>query len=78
MASPTGAVYGGRAHEIPEGHAYSIGALLPGPDNAAALLRIYPRRFSFKNGDFRTDVDNVPEGQPCAEHRLERLRLPRR
>ena len=38
-------------------------------------LRIHPRRFSFKNGDFRTDTDNVPEDKTYAEFDLPRLKV---
>ncbi len=71
-----GASYGGRQHDIRQGHAYSIGAVMPPFDDKPIRLRIYPRRFSFKNGDFRTDTDNVPEGKTFAEFELKDLILP--
>lgn len=70
-----GATYGGRQHDIPQGHAYSIGTVLPAFEDKPIRLRIYPRRFSFKNGDFRTDTDNVKEGKTFAEFELKDLKV---
>ncbi|HRI71000.1 MAG TPA: metallophosphoesterase, partial [Polyangium sp.] len=69
-----GALYGGRQEHVPNGHAYSIGALVPAFAEKPVRLRIYPRRFSFRNGDFRMDVDSVLEGKTYAEFELPRLR----
>lgn len=69
-----GALYGGRQAHIPQGHAYSLGAVMPAFGGKPVRLRIHPRRFSFKQGDFRADIENVPEGQTWAEFELPRLR----
>jgi hypothetical protein len=39
-------------------------------------LRIWPRRWSDQNKDFRVDVNVVPQGRPYAEHVLPGLRVP--
>ncbi len=70
-----GAVYGGRERDIPHGHAYSITSIHRAP-SGTPVLRVHPRRFSFKNYDFRQDVENTDEGRPFAEHPLARLMLP--
>ncbi|AKT37797.1 metallophosphoesterase [Chondromyces crocatus] len=54
-------------------HGYSFGALVDGADGFLRA-RIYPRRFSDKNRDFRADTENVPKGQSYAEHTIPRLR----
>ncbi|MDI1443105.1 metallophosphoesterase [Polyangium sp. 6x1] len=69
-----GAVYGGRERDIPHGHAYSVTSIHRAP--TGAVLRVHPRRFSFKNYDFRPDIDSTDEGRPYAEHPLARLSLP--
>ncbi|MBK9265302.1 MAG: metallophosphoesterase [Polyangiaceae bacterium] len=70
-----GAIYGGRQKDIPQGHSYSVGAVMPPFEGKPVRLRIHPRRFSFKQGDFRTDTDNVPDGKPYADFDLHRLKL---
>jgi len=70
-----GAMYGGRPKDIPQGHAYNVGAVMPPFESKPIRLRVHPRRFSFKQGDFRTDTDNVPDGQTFAEFPLHRLRV---
>ncbi|MRG94687.1 metallophosphoesterase [Polyangium spumosum] len=69
-----GAVYGGRERDIPHGHAYSVTSLHRAPSGAPAL-RVHPRRFSFKNYDFRQDIDSTDEGRSYAEHPLARWKL---
>ncbi|MDC3980733.1 metallophosphoesterase [Polyangium jinanense] len=70
-----GAVYGGRERDIPHGHAYSVTSIHHAP-SGGAVLRVHPRRFSFKNYDFRQDIDSTDEGRSYAEHPLARLSLP--
>jgi predicted MPP superfamily phosphohydrolase len=60
---------------IPASHGYSIGAVIAAADGTLRL-RIWPRRWSDPNKDFRVDVNSVPEGRPYAEHVLTGLRLP--
>jgi hypothetical protein len=69
-----GAVYGGRERDIPHGHAYSLTSIHRAP-GGAPVLRVHPRRFSFKNYDFRQDIDNTDEGRLYAEHPLAKLTL---
>jgi tetratricopeptide (TPR) repeat protein len=59
----------------PADHGYSIAAIVQAEDGSFAV-RIWPRCWSDKNKDFRSDVGNAPDGQAYAEHPL-RLRLPR-
>ncbi len=54
-----GAVHG-EENEVPE-HKYSICAILPA-GMGKLKLRVWPRRWSNVNKDFRVDVDNVPQG----------------
>jgi hypothetical protein len=54
---------------VPASHGYSIGAVVAAADGSLRL-RIWPRRWSEQNKDFRVDVSNVPEGRPYAEHVL--------
>ncbi|MDC0749647.1 metallophosphoesterase [Polyangium mundeleinium] len=70
-----GAVYGGRERDIPHGHAYSVTSIHRAP-SGGAVLRVHPRRFSFKNYDFRLDIDSTDEGRSYAEHPLARWSLP--
>ena len=67
----------GAAHHeesAPPSHGYNAAAVLRFPDGTLAL-RVWPRRWSSRNKDFRLDVDNVPRGQGFAEHAI-RLNLP--
>ncbi len=54
---------------IPAGHGYSLGAIVRGADGLAHA-RIAPRKWSAKNASFRSDIDNVPEGQGYSDHAL--------
>lgn len=71
-----GAVHG---ESLPAGaapsHGYNYAAILRAPDGGLRL-RVWPRRWSDKNKEFRADVDNVPRGAAYAEHMLHNLRLP--
>jgi 3',5'-cyclic AMP phosphodiesterase CpdA len=73
-----GAVHGDKLPpDIPAGHGYSLASVLL-TDEGALRLRVWPRRFSDKNKDFRPDVDNIRDassGRTYAEHELPRLRL---
>jgi tetratricopeptide (TPR) repeat protein len=62
-------VAGGRAHGDKGQHGYSIAALVRA-DGGDLMLRIWPRRWSDKNKELRSDVGGVPEGQTYAEHKL--------
>jgi 3',5'-cyclic AMP phosphodiesterase CpdA len=65
-----GAVHGDKLPAgVPASHGYNIASLVQGEDNTLKV-RVYPRRFSNKNGDFRLDTDNVPKGATFAEHGL--------
>jgi hypothetical protein len=55
---------------VPASHGYGIGALVADTDEKLRV-RIWPRLWSEQNKEFRVDVNNVPEGQTCAEHRLD-------
>jgi 3',5'-cyclic AMP phosphodiesterase CpdA len=59
---------------VPPSHGYSFGAV--GREGGKALLRVWPRKWSPKNTTFRTDHDNVPDGQDFAEHDLSKLTVP--
>ena len=53
---------------------YNVAAVMA--DTQGALhLRVWPRRWSSKNMDFRTDVDQVPDGQTFFDHPLQGLML---
>ncbi|WP_437658711.1 metallophosphoesterase [Sorangium sp. So ce1182] len=70
-----GAVHGERQPEgVPAGHGYNFAAVVRCAGTDELVLRVWPRRFSDKNTDFRPDVDNLPPRCLYAEHRL-RLRL---
>ncbi len=51
------------------GHGYSIGEVLEG-DGGRTFLRVFPRRWSRENHDFRRDVELVDWDQPYALHEL--------
>ncbi|MBK9258706.1 MAG: metallophosphoesterase [Polyangiaceae bacterium] len=60
---------------IPASHGYSVGTVIANAEGKLRL-RIWPRLWSEQNKEFRVDVNNVPEGQPYAEHSLDgRLRF---
>lgn len=61
-------VVSGASHSGNEvvGHGYSLGAIISIEDKF--FLRIWPRKWSAQNKDFRIDVDNVPEGQSFVDH----------
>lgn len=58
----------GEANE-PIGHGYSFGSIVASPDGRTSL-RLWPRKWSDRNKDFRVDVDNVPDGRTSADHDL--------
>lgn len=71
-----GAAHGDPQPEgIPAGHGYSFAAVVPGPGPGELSLRLWPRRWSDKNKDFRPDQECLPRGRAHAEHSL-RLVLP--
>jgi len=52
-----------------EGYVYNLCSIVA--DAGEGLrLRVWPRRWIDKIGDFRSDVASVPDGQPFAEHLL--------
>lgn len=58
---------------MPAGHGYNIAAVCDTP--AGVKLRIWPRKFSDPNADFRPDIDKVNPQTLYAEHDV-RLRRP--
>lgn len=66
-----GAVHGDQQREVPPSHGYNVASIIRDSDGDL-VLRVYPRRFSPKNGDFRTDVEAIPEGKTYARHKLRR------
>jgi predicted MPP superfamily phosphohydrolase len=57
------------SREIPAGHGYNFAAVVA--DASGALrLRLWPRRWSDQNRDFRPDVEHIPQNQSFAEHAL--------
>lgn len=58
----------GEANE-PVGHGYSFGSIVARADGRTSL-RLWPRKWSDRNKDFRVDVDNVPDGHKSADHEL--------
>lgn len=50
------------------GHGYSLGAIIS--KNDEMFLRVWPRKWSAQNKDFRVDVDNVPEGKCYVDHKI--------
>jgi hypothetical protein len=65
-----GAVHGDKLPSgVPASHGYSIAAVVAGT-GGALQLRIWPRRWSPNNNDFRVDVHTTPEGHAYAEHLL--------
>jgi len=75
-----GAAHGDRMPAgVPAGHGYNFGEIVH-VGGGALELRVWPRRWSEPNKEFRADVDSVPpenmrRGRPYATHRL-RARLP--
>jgi hypothetical protein len=62
---------------LPAGHGYSVASVFQGKDGMLKL-RVWPRKWSDKNKDFRLDVENVRPGSEFAEHDLARVKLPNR
>jgi predicted MPP superfamily phosphohydrolase len=61
---------------VPAGHGYNFGAVVRGASGGASV-RIWPRRWVEKDGEFRIDQDSTPEGAAFSEHPLpSRLELP--
>lgn len=70
-----GAVHGDNLPPgIPASHGYSVGAVVLDAEGQWRL-RLWPRRWSEPNKEFRLDVDNIRPGQTYAEHPLD-LRIP--
>jgi 3',5'-cyclic AMP phosphodiesterase CpdA len=78
-------VVAGAAHgekmpkDVPAGHGYNYGEIVH-TGGGVLELRVWPRRWSEQNKEFRADVDSVPKdnmrkGLPFARHPL-RARLP--
>lgn len=59
---------------VPAGHGYNIAAVVETP--AGMKLRIWPRKFSDPNADFRPDIDKVSPQTLYAEHDLRLRRQP--
>ena len=57
---------------VPASHGYSAAAVLRAPDGRC-LLRVWPRRWSERNKDFRVDGDSVPPGREMVEQEIHRL-----
>jgi 3',5'-cyclic AMP phosphodiesterase CpdA len=65
-----GAAHGEQMPEgVPVGHGYNLAALVAGEDRIVRL-RVWPRKWSDRNKDFRADVDSVDEARGYAEHAL--------
>jgi predicted MPP superfamily phosphohydrolase len=66
-----GSAHGDRMPKgIPAGHGYSLGAVVR-DERGKASLRVWPRKWSGKNAEFRPDIDNIPRGDGTfAEHEL--------
>jgi hypothetical protein len=62
---------GSLAPGIPASHGYNIGAIVS--SGRGLKLRIWPRRWSEKNGGFVIDAENVGNGKTFAEHNLSRF-----
>jgi len=70
-----GAVHGEKPQEgVPGDHGYSLAAIYPHKDREI-LLRVWPRRWSGQNTDFRADVHNLPKERDCAEHVIAGIKL---
>jgi 3',5'-cyclic AMP phosphodiesterase CpdA len=55
-------------------HGYNVAAVYPA-EEGGLVLRVWGRRWSDKNKEFRTDMDDVAAGQPFAEYPLEAVRF---
>jgi tetratricopeptide (TPR) repeat protein len=67
-----GAVHGeAHAPSVAIGHGYSVGAVYRDA-RGALFLRVWPRAWSSKNKEFRSDGEGVPEGRSYAEHPIAR------
>ena len=55
--------------EIPAGHGYNWAAIFA-DDEGRLELRIWPRKWSDNNRDFRPDVERIQRGKPYARHEL--------
>ncbi|APR76274.1 Hypothetical protein A7982_01621 [Minicystis rosea] len=55
--------------EIPAGHGYNFASVVAN-ERGELALRIWPRRWSDENRDFRPDVNKIPRGKRWAEHAL--------
>lgn len=70
MRVTAGAAHGDKAPKgVPNSHGYNFAAVVYTAEGDL-VLRIWPRRFSDPNKDFRVDVDNVSPDHPYAEHLL--------
>jgi hypothetical protein len=67
-------IIAGAAHAPEEerilGHGYNVAAVYAGADGNLEL-RVWPRRWSINNDEFRADVDNTLRGKAYARHRLD-------
>ncbi|MBI3268844.1 MAG: metallophosphoesterase [Planctomycetes bacterium] len=76
-------VVAGAVHaEVPQpgvapDHGYNFAALVRDVDGTLKL-RVWPRRWSDKNKDFRSDGDNLPRGAAYSEHAVQKIKLPAR
>jgi 3',5'-cyclic AMP phosphodiesterase CpdA len=69
-----GAVHGERESQgIPARHGYNFAAAVSGANGLR--LRVWPRKWSAANRDFRRDTDVLPEGADHAEHALSQVHL---
>ncbi|ADO68815.1 uncharacterized protein STAUR_1011 [Stigmatella aurantiaca DW4/3-1] len=59
---------------VSAGHGYNIAAVFLS-EGGQLILRVWPRRWSDKHKLFLPDQDNVPPGQPYAEHAMRALAL---
>lgn len=65
-----GAAHGEQTPEgVPAGHGYNLAALFAGEDGSLRL-RVWPRKWSDRNKDFRADMDGVDETRGYAEHAI--------
>jgi calcineurin-like phosphoesterase family protein len=70
-----GAVHGEQQPAgVPPDHGYSVAAIYPHKDREL-LLRVWPRRWSDQNKEFRADVHNLPKERDCAEHVIAGIQL---
>lgn len=70
-----GASHGDRSPpSVPASHGYNFAALLRAP-NGSIRLAVWPRRWSDKHKRFRSDVDNVPDGETCSVHEIKGVKI---